>query len=669
VGVVEKWMVYFLQQSADAPRLSLQPPEHTSPRENPLQNGHKLEQQGKQPKSQGCKPRLQSGVTMCGIVGYIGTRNATDVLLSGLSKLEYRGYDSAGVAVHTGNKLEVKKNAGKLAVLQNELAQAPMFGTLGIGHTRWATHGKPNDVNAHPHASEDGQIVIIHNGIIENYLPLKEALQSRGHVFQSETDSEVLAHLIEEKYKGNLEEAVRAALLEVRGAYGIVVTHKNHREIVAARTVSPLVMGVGNGEMFLASDVPALLAYTREVVFLHDGDMVVLSDSSYKIMDLAGNPLEREVSHIEWDAEAAEKGGFDTYMLKEIFEQPQALSNTLLGRLHDETGEVDLELSLDPASFKRISIIACGTAFYAGLVGEYLIEQLARIPVEVDVASEYRYRQPLVSENTLAIVISQSGETIDTLEALREAKKFGAKTLGVINAKGSSMTREVDDTLYIHAGPEIGVASTKAYTSMVSAMLMLALWLGRARGTLDAAHGAELLRGARELPRLVEEALSEARVLNIKRIAEKYKSARDYLFLGRGVNSPTAFEGALKLKEISYIHAEAYAAGEMKHGPIALIDENLPVVVVATDSVLLEKTISNIQEVRARGGKVIAVVSDGDTEASRHADDVIQVPKALEAVSPVVNAVAMQLLAYFTATALGKDVDKPRNLAKSVTVE
>jgi glutamine---fructose-6-phosphate transaminase (isomerizing) len=429
------------------------------------------------------------------------------------------------------------------------------------------------------------------------------------------------------------------------------------------------VMGVGQGEMFLASDVPALLPYTRDMIFLHDGDMVVLNDSSYRIMDLQGNTQKRDVTYIEWDAEAAEKGGFDTYMLKEIFEQPQALTNTLLGRLHDATGEVDLELNLDPASFKRISIIACGTAFYAGLVGEYLIEQLARIPVEVDVASEYRYRQPLVSENTLAIVISQSGETIDTLEALREAKKFGAKTLGVINAKGSSMTREVDDTLYIHAGPEIGVASTKAYTSMVSAMLMLALWLGRARGTLDANTGAELLRGARELPRLVEEALNETRVAQIKHIAEKYKDAKDYLFLGRGVNSPTAFEGALKLKEISYIHAEAYAAGEMKHGPIALIDETLPVIVIATESFLLEKTISNIQEVRARGGKVIAVVSDGDTDASRHADDVIIMPKAHEMVSPVVNAVAMQLLAYFTATALEKDVDKPRNLAKSVTVE
>jgi glucosamine--fructose-6-phosphate aminotransferase (isomerizing) len=386
-------------------------------------------------------------------------------------------------------------------------------------------------------------------------------------------------------------------------------------------------------------------------------------------MDLHGTPVKREISLIEWDAEAAEKGGFDTYMLKEIFEQPQSLTNTLFGRLHDETGEVQLDINLDPRSFNRINIIACGTASYAGLVGEYLIEQLARVPVEVDVASEYRYRQPIVDEHTLAIVISQSGETIDTLEALREAKKHGAKTLGVINAKGSSMTREVDDVLYIHAGPEIGVASTKAYTAQVSAMLMLALWLGRARGTLDEARGTELLHAARELPRLVEEALAPGRIENIKRIAEKYKDARDYLFLGRGVNAPTAFEGALKLKEISYIHAEAYAAGEMKHGPIALIDDSMPVLAIATDSFLLEKTVSNIQEVKARAGKVIALVSDGDTDASRHADDVIRVPHAHEMVSPMVNVVALQLLAYYTATLLGCDVDKPRNLAKSVTVE
>ncbi len=606
---------------------------------------------------------------MCGIVGYIGNRQAQDVLISGLAKLEYRGYDSAGVAIKDGDHINVEKKAGKLANLSTELAAHPLPGTLGIGHTRWATHGLPNDTNAHPHATEDGKIVIIHNGIIENYLSLKEGLMSRGHQFKSETDSEVLAHLIEEAYQGDLYEAVRTALGQVRGAYGIVVTHVDHREIVAARTVSPLVMGVGEGEMFLASDVPALLPYTRKMVFLHDGDMVVLHDDGFKVTDLEGNELKRDIEVIDWDAEAAEKGGYDTYMLKEIYEQPTALTNTLIGRLHDDTGEVNLDINLDPASFKRISIIACGTAFYAGLVGEYLIEQLARIPVECDVASEYRYRDPLVSENTLAIVVSQSGETIDTLEALREARKFGAKTLGVINAKGSSMTRELDDTLYIHAGPEIGVASTKAYTSMVSAFLMLALWLGRARGTLTDKEGAELLHSARELPRLVEEALQPERVEQIKKVAEKYAHARDYLFLGRGVNSPTAYEGALKLKEISYIHAEAYAAGEMKHGPIALIDSNLPVVVVATESKLLEKTISNVQEVRARGGKVILILSDGDTENAQHAEDVIYVPHAHEMVSPVVNAIAMQLLAYFTATALGKDVDKPRNLAKSVTVE
>jgi len=611
---------------------------------------------------------------MCGIVGYVGYRNAQDVLLGGLSRLEYRGYDSAGVAIKSlsgagSSPIEVSKKAGKLAVLARELEDSPLTGCIGIGHTRWATHGLPNDANAHPHATEDGRLVIIHNGIIENYLSLKEGLLARGHVFRSETDSEVLAHLIEETYRGDLEKAVRDALSQVRGAYGIVVTHADHDVIVAARTVSPLVMGIGEGEMFLGSDVPALLPYTRNMVFLHDGDMAVLSQDGYHITNLAGVEQAREVTYIDWDAEAAEKGGFDTFMLKEIYEQPTALTNTLMGRLHDETGEVVLDIALEPAGFERIHIVACGTAFYAGLVGEYLIEQLARVPVEVDVASEYRYREPLVDDKTLVIVVSQSGETIDTLEALREAKKSGAKTLGVINAKGSSMTREVDDVLYIHAGPEIGVASTKAYTAMVSAMLLLALWLGRARGTLNAEMGAELLRGVRELPRLVEESLSPERTAQIKRVAEKYKDARDYLFLGRGVNAPTALEGALKLKEISYIHAEGYASGEMKHGPIALIDAHLPVVVVATESRLLEKTVSAIQEVKARSGRVIALVTDGDSMASRHADDLISVPRAHEMVSPIVNVVALQLLAYYTATALERDVDKPRNLAKSVTVE
>jgi len=611
---------------------------------------------------------------MCGIVGYVGYRNAQDVLLGGLSRLEYRGYDSAGIAVKSlsgaaSSSIEVSKKAGKLAILARELEDSPLTGCIGIGHTRWATHGLPNDANAHPHATEDGRLVIIHNGIIENYLSLKEGLLARGHVFRSETDSEVLAHLIEETYRGDLERAVQDALSQVRGAYGIVVTHADHDLIVAARTVSPLVMGIGEGEMFLGSDVPALLPYTRNMVFLHDGDMAVLSQDGYHITNLAGVEQAREVTYIDWDAEAAEKGGFETFMLKEIYEQPTALTNTLMGRLHDETGEVVLDIALEPASFERIHIVACGTAFYAGLVGEYLIEQLARVPVEVDVASEYRYREPLVDDKTLVIVVSQSGETIDTLEALREAKKSGAKTLGVINAKGSSMTREVDDVLYIHAGPEIGVASTKAYTAMVSAMLLLGLWLGRARGTLDAAMGAELLRGVRELPRLVEESLSLERTSHIKRVAEKYKDARDYLFLGRGVNAPTALEGALKLKEISYIHAEGYASGEMKHGPIALIDSSLPVVVVATESRLLEKTVSAIQEVKARSGRVIALVTDGDAMASRHADDLISVPRAHEMVSPIVNVVALQLLAYYTATALERDVDKPRNLAKSVTVE
>ncbi|MFC6591888.1 glutamine--fructose-6-phosphate transaminase (isomerizing) [Deinococcus lacus] len=605
---------------------------------------------------------------MCGIVGYIGERQAQEVLLEGLSKLEYRGYDSAGVGIRGEAGIAVRKKAGKLANLEAELQARPLKGTLGIGHTRWATHGLPNDVNSHPHTNEDGSLVLVHNGIIENYLELKEGLLARGHTFRSDTDTEVMAHLIEEAYGGDLYEAVRSALQQVRGAYALVVTHRDHREIVAARTVSPMVLGVGEGELFLASDVPALLPYTRQMVFLHDGDMVHLSDSGYRVTDLAGQPISRDEERVEWDAEAAEKGGFDTYMLKEIYEQPQALTNTLLGRL-GEDGQVSLDIGLDPRSFERISIVACGTAYYAGLVGEYLIEQLARIPVDVDVASEYRYRSPIVNKSTLAVAVSQSGETIDTLEALREAAAGGAQTLGIINAKGSSMTRELGDTLYIHAGPEIGVASTKAYTAQVSAMLLLALWLGQARGTLSRERAAELVAEARRLPALVQEALAPERVERIRAIAQKYAQASDYLFLGRGVNAPTALEGALKLKEISYIHAEGYAAGEMKHGPIALIDADLPVVVVATHSDLLEKTISNLQEVRARAGRVIAILSDGDTENAQHADDVIYVPRTAEELSPIVNVVALQLLSYFTADHLGKDVDKPRNLAKSVTVE
>lgn len=604
---------------------------------------------------------------MCGIVGYVGFRNATDVLLDGLRRLEYRGYDSAGIAVRTPEGLKVVKRSGKLSSLAEAVGKTPLQGALGIGHTRWATHGAPTDPNAHPHTTEDGRIAVIHNGIIENYLELKEALQARGHRFSSETDSEVLAHLVEEKYRGDLFLALREALKEVRGAYAVVVAHEDHEEIVAARTVSPLVVGLGEGENFLASDVPALLPYTRRVIFLHDGDVVRLTREGVEITDLEGRPVQREAVEVDWTLEAAEKGGFPHYMLKEIYEQPWVLENTLGGRLREEEGDVELGLSLDPKAIDRIHVIACGTASYAGWYGKYLLEALARIPTEWDVASEYRYRDPVADEKTLAIAISQSGETIDTLEGIREAKRKGARSLGVINAKGSSITREVEDVLYIHAGPEIGVASTKAYTAMLAAMALLAVWFGRARGALAPEEAQRLLREMRRLPRLVEEVL-EKRPL-VAHVAEKYHQAQDFLFLGRHVQAPTAYEGALKLKEISYIHAEAYPAGEMKHGPIALIDEHLPVVVLATKGPLYEKTLSNIQEVRARGGKVIAIATEGDEEIPRLAQDVIYVPEVHPLLAPIVSVVPLQLLAYEIAVLLGRDVDQPRNLAKSVTVE
>ncbi|MGC8905118.1 glutamine--fructose-6-phosphate transaminase (isomerizing) [Thermus sp.] len=604
---------------------------------------------------------------MCGIVGYVGFRNATDVLLDGLKRLEYRGYDSAGVAVRTPEGLKVVKRSGKLSALEAALKGAGLEGPLGIGHTRWATHGAPTDPNAHPHATEDGKIALIHNGIFENYLELKEALRGRGHRFASETDSEVLAHLVEERYQGDLFQAVREALGEVRGAYAAVVVHEDREEIVAARTVSPLVIGLGEGENFLASDVPALLPYTRKVIFLHDGDVARITREGVEITDLEGRPVQREVVEVDWTLEAAEKGGFPHYMLKEIYEQPWVLENTLGGRLREEEGDVELGLALDPREVDRVQVIACGTAGYAGWYGKYLLEALARIPTEWDVASEYRYRDPLVDGKTLALAISQSGETIDTLEGLREAKRKGARSLGVINAKGSTLTREVEEVLYIHAGPEIGVASTKAYTAMLAAMALLAVRFGRARGTLDKEEARKLVREMRKLPRLVEEAL-EQRPL-IAHIAEKYHQAQDFLFLGRHVQTPTAYEGALKLKEISYIHAEAYPAGEMKHGPIALIDEHLPVVVLATQGPLYEKTLSNIQEVRARGGKVIAVATQGDEGIRKLAQDVIYVPEVHPLLAPIVSVVPLQLLAYEVAVLLGRDVDQPRNLAKSVTVE
>ncbi|HKI58968.1 MAG TPA: glutamine--fructose-6-phosphate transaminase (isomerizing) [Trueperaceae bacterium] len=618
---------------------------------------------------------------MCGIVGYIGGRNAADVILDGLARLEYRGYDSAGIVVSDAEqtprpRLGAVKRAGKLSVLRDALAGTPLHGRIGMGHTRWATHGKPNDVNAHPHLSEDGRLAVIHNGIVENYLELKERLEMAGHRFLSETDTEVLVHLVEDHYTrlegveegdGRLVAAARAALAEVSGAYALVLAHADHDVIVAARATSPLVIGLGQGEMLLASDVPALLPYTRRMIFLEDGDLAVISNSAVDIMGFDGTPHAREVTTVDWDAEAAEKGGYPHFMLKEIAEQPVALQQTLYGRFAGNGRDVNLGLDLDPNAVDRVVVTAAGTAFYAGQVGQVLLEMLARLPVEVQVASEFRYREPVIDERTLCVVVSQSGETIDTLEALREARRRGARSLGIINVKGSSMTREVDDVLYIHAGPEIGVASTKVYTAMLAAFALLAVDLGRARGTLDDALAEELLRGLREVPQQVEEALG--RRDRVAEVAERFKGRRDYLFLGRGVNVPTAYEGALKLKEISYIHAEAYATGEMKHGPIALIDEDMPVVAIATASALYDKTVSNLQEVRARDGTVIAIASDGDSVISRHADEVLYVPRVHELLSPIVNVVPLQLLAYETAVRLGRDVDQPRNLAKSVTVE
>ncbi len=602
---------------------------------------------------------------MCGIVGYVGFREAADVLIEGLRRLEYRGYDSAGVAVRTPQGLRVVKRAGKLSALAEALEKEKPRGQLGIGHTRWATHGPPTDRNAHPHRS--GKLVLVHNGIIENYLELKERLSQKGYRFESDTDTEVLAHLIADHYRGDLEAALRAALSEARGAYAVVAMHEDEDALVAARTVSPLVIGIGEGENFIASDVPALLPYTRRVVFLEDGEMAVVRRGEVRVKDLAGNPRPLRVTEVEWSLEQAEKGGHPHYMRKEIFEQPWALENTLGGRIHEETGEPVLDLALDLALFDRVHLVAAGTAYYAGWAGSYLIEKLARLPAQAEVASEYRYREPVVDEKTLFVAVSQSGETIDTLEAMREAKRRGAAALGVINVKGSTITREADDVLYIHAGPEIGVASTKVYTAMIAALTLLAIRLGRLRGTLSEAEARALLHEMKKLPRLAEATLERAE--KYRRVAAKYHQATDYLFLGRNLHAPTAYEGALKLKEISYIHAEAYPAGEMKHGPIALIDEHLPVVVVSPKGPWYEKTRSNIQEVRARGGRVIAVATDGDEAIRDHAEEVLYIPEVHPLLSPILAVIPLQLLAYETAVLLGRDVDQPRNLAKSVTVE
>ncbi len=606
---------------------------------------------------------------MCGIVAYLGGRPAASVVMEGLRRVAYRGYDSAGVAVasEAGAPLEWLKRAGKISVLEEALERAPLAGYLALGHTRWATHGRPDDVNAHPHVSEDGRLALVHNGIIENYLPLRERLRASGHHFRSQTDSEVVLHLIEEAFQGDLAAALRAALAQVRGSYAVVVAHTDSAEVVAARHTSPLVVGHGDGEQWLASDVTALLPFTRHVTHLQDGDVVVLGRGGVRLTDLQGREVERPRELVDWDAETAEKDGYEHFMLKEIAEQPSVVRRALAGRITDDASDVELGLSLEPHAIDRVIVTAAGTASYAGGVGAALIESLARVPASVEVASEMRYRDPVIDARTLVIAVSQSGETVDTLAATREARRRGARTLAVLNVKGSTLSREVDDVLYLHAGPEVGVASTKAYMAMLTVLTLLAIRMGRATGSLDDTLAKRLLAGLVALPQALESALASRE--RIRDLAPHLAGARSALYLGRGVNVSTAFEGALKLKEISYVHAEAYPMGEMKHGPIALIEPDVPVVAIATDAERYDKTTSSLQELRARDGFVIAIASEGDDEIEAHASEVVFVPRVDELLSPMVNVVPLQLLAYESAVALGRDVDQPRNLAKSVTVE
>jgi glutamine---fructose-6-phosphate transaminase (isomerizing) len=611
---------------------------------------------------------------MCGIVGYIGDRAAVPLLIEGLKRLEYRGYDSAGFTVLDGDGMDTRKAVGKIAELEKQVGNGNMpSSTIGIAHTRWATHGAPTERNAHPHMSCNGEIALVHNGIIENAAPLRRKLEELGHTFRSDTDTEVVVHLIEEAYQGNLEEAVREALQQVDGAYGLaIMSSREPRKIVAARHGSPLLLGVtDNGEYFVASDVAAVLAQTRQVIYLEDGEMAVLTDDGYQTVSLDGESLSKEVKEIAWDLDAIEKGGHDHFMIKEIFEQPHTIMQAIRGRVLEEDGTVKfggLNLEDDElAAFNRIVICACGTSWHSALIGEYMLEEICRIPVDVEYASEFRYRKPIVDDKTLMLVISQSGETADTLAAMREAREHGAKVLGIVNVVGSTIAREAHGGIYLHAGPEIGVASTKAFTSQVVALTLFTVRMGRLRGTLTAEQGREILNALLELPDKVEQVLE----LNdaIRELARIYKSATNFLYLGRGYNFPTALEGALKLKEISYIHAEGLPAAEMKHGPIALIDENMPVVVIAPKDAVYQKVLSNIQEVKARGGRVIAVVTTGDSELRGMVDHMIPVPDTIDMLTPIVATIPLQLLAYHVAVMRGCNVDMPRNLAKSVTVE
>ena len=617
---------------------------------------------------------------MCGIVGYVGYKPAVPVIIDGLRRLEYRGYDSAGVAV-VGSVagLQIRRAEGKLRNLEEAIRLNPLEGSYGIGHTRWATHGRPTEENAHPHRDCRGDIVVVHNGIIENYLALKKQLASEGHVFVTETDTEVIAHLIEKYQNGKLEEAVRKAVVELGGIYAIaVLSRRDPDKIVAVRNGPPAVIGLGRDEYFVASDLPAILHHTRDVFFLADGDVAVITPRGVHLSDFHGRPVTRAVQHITWDPIMAEKGGYKHFMLKEIFEQPRAVRDTTLGRISVDSGRVFLdEMQLseeDLRNVRQVKMVACGTSWHAALAGKFMVEKLARLPVEVDYGSEFRYRDPIVPPDTLTVVITQSGETADTIAAQREATARGSPTLAICNVAGSMVTREATGTLYTHAGPEIGVASTKAFTSQLAALYILALHLAGLRGTLSAEQERGYMQELTRLPAKLERVLGHDALY--EDLARRFFRADNFLFLGRGIHYPIALEGALKLKEISYIHAEGYPAGEMKHGPNALIDEKLPVVVIATrepgnaeSQLRYEKTLSNIKEVKAREGTVIALVTEGDTEVTESADFVIPLPPAVELLSPILEIAPLQLLAYHIAVRRGCDVDQPRNLAKSVTVE
>ncbi len=608
---------------------------------------------------------------MCGIIGYIGKRKALPVLINGLKKLEYRGYDSAGVAFTRDGSLRIKRSVGKLINLEASASDEDS-GNIGIGHTRWATHGKPSEENAHPHRA--GKIVLVHNGIIENYLDLKNRLIAKGHEFKSETDTEVIAHLIEECIRGGnrFEPAVQKALSQVRGAYALCIMHEDEPDkLIAAKNGCPIALGLGDGESFVASDIPAMLEYTRKVIFMDDMEMAIITNQGIEIKDLTGTPKKKEPVDISWNPVMAEKGGYKHFMHKEIHEQPMAIMNTMMGRISLDSGMVSLDdIELSDSGIKgldKIYIVACGTSWHAALIGKYMIEDIARIPVEVDLGSEFRYRDPLIGKDDLLIAISQSGETADTLAAIREARSRGAKVISICNVVGSSSARESDGILYTHAGPEIGVASTKAFTSQLAALFLLTLYIGQAKGTLSEARSMELVSDFVRIPALIEEILrSDSEIL---KVARKYFRYRDFIYLGRGINYPVALEGALKLKEISYIHAEGYPAGEMKHGPIALIDENMPVVVLAPMDKVYEKVMNNVMEVKAREGMIIAIVNNGDHEVSSKADDLIFIPKTDQILTPILQTIPLQMLAYHIAVLRGTDVDQPRNLAKSVTVE